>query len=130
MKFIQKCRVINTNLYHWQENCIRTICQTILSNFKLYAGDKTNCDRKRIFGVGVAITTAVHPTLPSIEGDLDLYRWYVLKSKNYHGFHVFHSMWCYLGLFKLHVACEGLCTWEHWLHWFINPIIVLDHNVF
>lgn len=23
-----------------QENCIRTICQTILSNFKLYAGDK------------------------------------------------------------------------------------------
>lgn len=39
-----------------------------------------NCDRKRIFGVGVAITTAVHPTLPSIEGDLDLYRWYVLKS--------------------------------------------------
>lgn len=89
-----------------------------------------NCDRKRIFGVGVAITTAVHSTLPSIEGDLDLYRWYVLKSKNYHGFHVFHSMWCYLGLFKLHVACEGLCTWEHWLLWFKNPIIVLDHNVF
>lgn len=66
----------------------------------------------------------------SIEGDLDLYRWYVLKSKNYYGFYVFYLMWCYLGLFKLYVVGEGLCIWEYWFFWFINFIIVLDYNVF